>query len=274
MTGWVIYDKAGYRRNKWFAEKLTEELGKDCRLIIADHLHFGVDGGFFFYYMGERIKAPDYAVQRSIYPVLSDTLEGAGVRVFNSARVSRVCNDKRLTLLLGVSLDLACPRTTFADTAITDFNNFPSVLKSASGHGGQQVFMINSDMEYENAIENFDSRDILFQEPVDFGRDKRVYLLGGKILACVERHSDSDFRSNFSLGGSATLADVSEEEMKAVKLIYHSLTPDFVGVDFIYRNGMPLLNEVEDVVGTRMLYELTDIDAVDEYAKYIKGSII
>ena len=107
----------------------------------------------------------------------------------------------------------------------------------------------------------------------DRGRDKRVYLLGGKVLACVERHSQRDFRSNFSLGGSAEPADVSDAELRAVRLINGELKPDFVGVDFIYKDGVPLLNEVEDIVGTRMLYELTYIDAVGEYAKYIKGII-
>lgn len=274
MIGWVIYDEAGYKRNKWFANELRDRLGSDCRLIISEYLDFGVDGGFFFKYMGEKMKLPAYAVQRCIYPVLSDTLETAGVRVFNSARVCRVCNDKRATLLLASSLGINCPKTVFADRAFKPkFEDFPCVLKAAGGHGGSQVIMVNSNEEYLKSAEDFDSRDILFQQIVDPGRDKRVYLLGGKVLACVERHSHRDFRSNFSLGGSAEPADVSDAELRAVRLINGELKPDFVGVDFIYKNGVPLLNEVEDIVGTRMLYELTDIDAVGEYAKYIKGTI-
>lgn len=274
MTGWVIYDEAGYKRNKWFANELTDRLGNNCRLIISEYLDFGIDGGVFFAYMGERLEIPTYAVQRCIYPVLSDTLEAAGVRVFNSARVCRVCNDKRATLLLASSLGISCPKTVFADRAFKPgFKAFPCVLKAAGGHGGSQVLMVNSNEEYLKAAEGFDSRDILFQQMADPGRDKRVYLLGGEVLACVERHSHRDFRSNFSLGGSAELADVSDAELRAVKLIYKELKPDFVGVDFIYRNGVPLLNEVEDIVGTRMLYELTDIDAVGKYAEYINSAL-
>ena len=37
----------------------------------------------------------------------------------------------------------------------------------------------------------------------------------------------------------------------------------------IYNNGRPVVNEIEDAVGTRMLYSLTDIDPVREFVVHI-----
>ena len=42
-----------------------------------------------------------------------------------------------------------------------------------------------------------------------------------------------------------------------------------VGIDFIYDEGRPVFNEIEDVVGARMLYSLTDIDIADRYLEFI-----
>ena len=35
---------------------------------------------------------------------------------------------------------------------------------------------------------------------------------------------------------------------------------DFAGIDLIFHEGRPVLNEIEDVVGSRMLYAHTDLD--------------
>ena len=48
---------------------------------------------------------------------------------------------------------------------------------------------------------------------------------------------------------------------------------DFAGIDLIYHNGHPVLNEIEDVVGSRMLYNYTDINAGKEYIRYIKMDV-
>ena len=37
----------------------------------------------------------------------------------------------------------------------------------------------------------------------------------------------------------------------------------------VFNNGKPIINEIEDAVGTRMLYANTNIDAVKEYISWI-----
>lgn len=55
----------------------------------------------------------------------------------------------------------------------------------------------------------------VYQKPAsDLGRDLRVWLIGGKIIAAVLRKSDTDFRSNYCLGGSAQVYTLSESEKR------------------------------------------------------------
>jgi glutathione synthase/RimK-type ligase-like ATP-grasp enzyme len=94
-------------------------------------------------------------------------------------------------------------------------------------------------------------------------------MLGGEILSAAKRTSTSDFRSNFSLGGKAEIVSVPDEVKDVLRTVNTHLGCDFVGVDFIRHDGRWILNEIEDMVGTRMLYSLTDIDAAKEYVEYI-----
>jgi glutathione synthase/RimK-type ligase-like ATP-grasp enzyme len=94
-------------------------------------------------------------------------------------------------------------------------------------------------------------------------------MLGDRVLAAVKRTSKSDFRSNFSLGGNAELTVLEDSERQIVERIAKDLGSDLIGIDFIRHNGGWVLNEIEDVVGTRMLYSLTDLDAAKIYVKHV-----
>ena len=96
-----------------------------------------------------------------------------------------------------------------------------------------------------------------------------MYVLGGKILAGVLRVSTNDFRSNFSLGGSVERVPVPIEIQKTVELLCGKEPFDFVGIDFIRHQGEWVLNEIEDVVGCRMLYKTSDLDVAKLYIEYV-----
>lgn len=272
MTGWIIYDRAGYERNKWFAQRMCEATGGS--LIITEDLEFGINGGVYYRYKGRELSSPDFAVQRCIFPFLSQVLEGGGARVFNNSRVCDVCNDKRKTHLLADSLGIPSLKTAFGSKSFFNAPDFPFVLKGAEGHGGSEVFFVKNEAELKEGLDKIHSDGFLFQKPASqMGVDKRAYVLGGKIIACVERRAREGFKSNFSLGGEAALKAVTLKEEKIVSKIVSALNPDFVGVDFVYEAGEPYLNEVEDIVGARMLYALTDLDAAALYGDYIIRSL-
>ncbi|MEG1791965.1 MAG: hypothetical protein RR245_06975, partial [Clostridia bacterium] len=58
-----------------------------------------------------------------------------------------------------------------------------------------------------------------------------------------------------------------------VKKVNEILPSDFIGVDFIFDRDGVKLNEIEDIVGSRMLYEI-GIDIVKDYVAYIMACLI
>lgn len=280
MTGWVVYDKEQLDKNSWFAEELCRYCSSfaDMKTVVTEDLSFGIFGGEKgFYICGKEEKVPDFIICRTIFPLLSEFFEELGVRVFNNSTVSSICNDKRKTYHAVEKSGVSILDTIFFDGNFfdeTSFSSFtyPAVIKSASGHGGSEVFSVSNCDEAQSVAEGLKGRDFLLQSMCDTpGRDLRVYVMGGEIVESVLRIS-AGFKSNFSLGGAASPYKLSEKERDCVRRVLSSLPTfcDFVGVDFLFHRGELCFNEIEDVVGTRMLYSAYGINAAEMYARYIE----
>ncbi len=247
MECWILYDPSDLERNRFFAQRLRDSgaaLGMDTRIVTSDSL---------------PEHTPDAVVSRTRDWTLSEALESRGARVFNPSSVSRVCNDKLATYRLARCLGIP-----FLDVSVPGEDppaGPPWVVKSRHGHGGGQVFMARDRAELDSLCERLgDSAIIQSCAPV-LGRDMRAYVLDGEVLACVMRSSDTDFRANRGLGGRAELCEPPDGCLDILRGIVGELEPALAGIDFVFgENGKAFLNEVEDVVGTRMLYELTDLD--------------
>ncbi len=262
MRGILVYDKVGAKRNEWFINSLIENFNKkkvDLRLVVVDNDGFEFD---------ENI---DFAIVRTIAPRINERLENAGVRVMNNYKTSLIANDKWETYLLAKRLNIRV-MPTYRCVEEIDEKAFPYVVKSRAGHGGSEVFWAENMSELIAVKERLDKDKIPFiiQSPsTTLGKDMRVYVMGGKIIEGILRSNPNSFKSNFSLGGTATKFAVCEKQIEVVNKLCDYLKCDYVGVDFIIDNGEWILNEIEDVVGSRMLYETTDFDVAKEYANYI-----
>ncbi|MBQ7390520.1 MAG: ATP-grasp domain-containing protein [Clostridia bacterium] len=264
MRGLLIYDKAGAERNEWFINRLIKcAKAQECDLELVIHPE-ETDGALK--------KSVDFVIVRTICPHLGVKAAHLNVSAFNNYLTSYVANDKWKSYVLSEKLGIAVMDTykvSSAEEAMAALP-FPFVLKAVDGHGGSGVFLVNNAEECKQTMSLLINKEVIAQKLCDEpGVDMRVYVMGDRILAAVKRTSNTDFRSNFSLGGSAELSKPTHDMIEAINKLKGSLSFDFVGVDFIRNNGRWVLNEIEDVVGTRMLYSLTDIDAADEYVRYI-----
>lgn len=241
----------------------------------------------------------DFIINRSRLPALSKALEQRGIRVFNDSNVCEICNDKQLTYDSLKSHQIPFMDFCWLKEMRTNKNpqtenhlfysgyikkarqfGYPFVIKPAGGHGGAHVSLIENEEHLYYSLKSV-SKDygylpkLLFQRCAsDIGKDLRVYVLGGKIVAGMMRTrtdhaSDSEIRANFCLGAAASLHTLTKEETALTVQISAALPADLVGIDFVYHNGHAIFNEIEDAVGTRMLYQYTDIDIVKEYMDYI-----
>lgn len=248
MKGWIIYNREDAEKNIAFISRLSAELAKydiETRLVFSD---------------GEQKKeTPSFAINRSRDHKIAERLENKGVKVFNESALTKLSNDKEM---MHKFFEGKVPQMKLVE-------DYPFVLKSLDGHGGGEVFMVNSREEEDKAVLALGTKKYLKQEVCsDLGKDKRVYIVGGEVVATILRESD-DFRSNYSLGGRAIATELDEKEKEIVEKITKLINIDYAGIDLIYHNGEPVFNEIEDPVGARMLYENTDIDIVEIFIKYI-----
>ncbi|WIM67174.1 ATP-grasp domain-containing protein [Corynebacterium breve] len=254
---WLIYDAERKARNQWLIDHYRElgpRFGFEIDLVMAED--------------PLPVEAPCAAIVRCVAPSLREQLERRGIQSFNSAELARIANDKWLTYNYLREQGVQVMPTALASEHHFDF---PFVQKPRDGHGGTGVRLVSAPGEGSS------SSALIVQELCDTpGVDLRVYLLGGEILATMLRTSDRDFRSNFSLGGKAEHYCLSTTERAHIKTVIESaplLATGLIGVDFISHDGAWVVNEIEDVVGARMLYQHTDIDIVEKHLAFIAQAV-
>ncbi len=276
MQGFLIYEAVELERNRWFAEQCIAGATKRGHLLelkLAEQFSIGLkDEKPALWYNGQPCAAPDFAIVRSHDYWLTAQLESMGVRCFNNAHVCRICNDKALThaYLAGKGVPMADTVYITPHLSLAKAPFLPAVVKAAGGHGGKQVFWVNTQEEYQKVCADLQPGHILVQRPAKtLGKDLRVYVLGNKVLAAVLRSNEADFRSNFSLGGRVEAVELTAAQQALVQKVLQHFDLDFAGIDFIFDGERILLNEIEDVVGSRMLYQTTNLDVVELYLNHI-----
>ena len=276
MKGLLIYERHESVRNHRFIEywlDTAKAKNVDLKLVLIEEMSFGLRNNKPFLRVGGEDITADFAVVRAKKPLLSHHLEKMGIAVFNPAHVSEILNDKRRTHALFQD-DFPMMDTAFVEGDSPSPFPFPVVVKSSAGCGGREVRLCDNEDSYRQTLRDF-AYSAVVQPLCDTpGRDVRVYMLGKQILQCMLRYSDTDdFRANFGLHHCAKPIDAPDDVRRMALEAADRFDFGLVGVDFIYDHGRALFNEAEDVVGTRMLYQYTNIDIVPVYMDFILGKL-
>lgn len=268
IKGLLLYKEDDAKINKWFINHLTEvSKNKGIQLSFSD---FTQD---FFTQNTEYFKQFDFCINRTRCGSINAFLEKNNIRCYNNLKTVTVANDKWSTYLLCKELGIPVTETVKLSDSVGTELDYPFIIKSRNGHGGSEVFWVNSEQELQQLSLTNKNGYIAQRVVSDLGIDVRVYVLGKKCIAGVKRTSSVDFRSNYSLGGKVELFTPVKEQLEIIDKLQGSLAADYVGFDFILHNGKWLLNEIEDAVGARMLYSLCDYDVGEEFIKYIYEEI-
>lgn len=270
---WILYDDIDYPKNQAFAALLAQEgeaLGLESRIVLTGSLRCCLtDGQAALTLGGQALQAPWFVINRSRSPLLLHQLEAMGVAVYNSAFVAEQCDDKRRTHQLLARHGVPMMDTVFLNVGDdAPQSGYPFVIKPACSHGGDRVRLVSCAAQWEKAVNAIWPQPAIQQRPAsELGLDKRVYVLFGKPIAAVMRKAADGFLSNFSMGGSVSLSAVTAEEQSILDKVLEALPLALAGVDFLYDQGRPVLSEVEDAVGCRMLYQLSDMNIAGMYLK-------
>ncbi|GAB2534720.1 ATP-grasp domain-containing protein [Gracilibacillus alcaliphilus] len=274
MKGWLIYRCEDANNNRRFIEWLqleARELGIELELIFYHDINYGVHEGNLFVRAGQA-SLPEFVVMRAMDPLLSKQLEYLQIPVFNNAYVAEIANNKAKTHQLFASYGIKMADTMFVSQDQFNPNHYPYpfILKDTRGRSGRQVFKIDDPAQ----LQPLTADQYIVQSPVTLGKDLRVFVMGNQIIGAVLRQSAQDFKANYTLGGHISLYTLSQKEREQVEQIIKVFPADFIGIDFVFDSHQHLLlNEVEDIVGSRSLVQLTDVNIASMYLKHIVGRL-
>lgn len=276
---WLLYNDSDYAVNREFA-RMMHERGKACGLsiqpILLSELALGMErSGTPFCLRNGRPARPDAVLSRQRSSLVSAHLEAMGIPVFNNSRVCALCNDKRQTHQFLRGLPMPESRFLLPDQAGPwDGTRFPVILKPALSHGGDRVTLVQDEAQWKEAAARILPEPALEQAVVSqAGYDLRVYVLFGEILTGVLRTAKTGVVSNFKQGGEVSLHPPVQEERELALAVIRRFEEAgaplcMAGVDLLYDDGHPVVGEVEDVVGSRMLYQTSRLDIA---ALYVEG---
>lgn len=295
---YIIYYDEEANKNSGFIEMLKSECRKyDIALeyISFEKVNLMSESSF-----ENKFKKIFFVINRTREYKLSLKFEKINVKVFHSSKITELGNNKYKTYCYLKEYfernknepqgewiaHTVLVKADDLNNVLNDYIGKDYVIKSVDGHGGSQVFSLNDDStkhgsyrkNRDNAKNNIykalQGHDCVLQKRIDSdSNDIRVYIVFGKIYAAVLRHGNDGFKSNFSLGGSVEEYFPDEEQKKIIEKFIEAFGAgqlSMAGIDFILtRDGNLIFNELEEMVGSRMLYNCSKHDIVREYVEQI-----
>ncbi|MCR5440852.1 MAG: RimK family alpha-L-glutamate ligase [Lachnospiraceae bacterium] len=283
MNGWLIVNSFV----KW--DKFSEiyELLLDAGKKIGVSLEMKTSSDIFCSVQSEfgPLKLPDFAIFWDKDILLARRLEKMGLRLFNSSESIETCDDKGQTAIALQAGGIRTPLTFLSPKAYpafgcTDMNflrkaeeklGYPMVIKENRGSFGQQVHLASNAYEAERLIASFKEHPFIMQEYIEesAGRDVRVNVVGGRVVASMYRYNDNDFRSNITNGGSMKKYEASEAQAKIAIDACKAIGLDFAGVDVLFGKDGPIICEVNSNPHFKTTLECTGINMAEHIISHI-----
>lgn len=231
----------------------------------------------------------DFCVYLDKDKYTSFMLESVGLRLFNRHRAVVDCDDKMLTYFALKGAGIPVPKTFAGLLCYTPSERvagetldrverglgYPVVVKESFGSMGKGVHKAENRAELEKIAEAVKCKPHLFQEYISesAGRDLRVIVIGGRVIAGMKRTSESDFRSNAALGGNCEAFPVDGEAEKLALKIARVMGLDYCGIDLLFGKDGYVLCEVNSNAFFAAAERVTGVNVAGEYARYIYGKI-
>ena len=185
-------------------------------------------------------------------------LEMQGVYTVSSSIAINRSRDKLRSMQLLAKAGVGIPKTVFSrnstdiDSLIEKIGGTPIIVKLARGTHGNGVVLAETKKAAKSVLQAFyltneDGTNVLLQEFIEesAGTDIRVFVVGGRVIASMQRKSlDDDFRSNLHKGGEGTIVKLTDEESKMAVKAAKAMGLNIAGVDLMRSERGPLILEV------------------------------
>lgn len=157
---------------------------------------------------------------------------------------------------------------------------FPVIIKTLSGSQGSGVILSHDAQSFEdlgNLIQITNpNAEIILQEFISSskGRDLRVFVIGNRVVGCMERYAtDDSFKANFSRGGGVRAFEVTPEIEQLALSVTGELGLEISGVDLLFGKDGYMICEVNSSPGFKGMEQATGKDVAQELIDYIKSKV-
>lgn len=236
-------------------------------------------------------ELPDFVIFWDKDVCLARRLEQARVRLFNCADAVEACDNKALTSLMLSKAGVRIPKTIIAPKTFegVGYNNLvfldravdklglPLVIKESYGSFGMQVYLADTRDEAAQIIKELGHKEFIMQEFIasSRGRDLRVNVVGGKVVASILRYNEADFRSNLTIGGQMKPYTANNAQAELAVSACKALGLDFAGVDVMFgENDEPIICEVNSNTHFKTTLDCTGVNLADRIMEYIAEELM
>jgi gamma-F420-2:alpha-L-glutamate ligase len=205
-------------------------------------------------------------------------LQYLGSYVCNDSNAIYSVKDKLFMHQLLSRSKLSSPKTMLAKNSIAlevvkREIGFPLIIKNVTGSQGAGIYLCENENKFIDVMEliysNNNKANIILQEFIknSYGKDLRVFVVGGKVVGCMQRQSDNSFKANYSKGGKVSSFDLTPEiewlSTETAKLF----NLDIAGIDLLFdddefkiceANSSPGFLGLEEVIGKVIAENIID----------------
>lgn len=295
MKGWSIYkDSANslkpeaYEMNKLV--QVAEEDGVTLDVFSPERFDLLVtsddDGSILI--DGKPQPLPDFILPRmgagTTYFALAVMrhLERLGVYSVNSSESIETVKDKLYTQQILAQNSIPVPKTMLVKFPINvdlveKTFGFPVVVKTLSGSQGSGVFLSESKTSFKDLMQLMEATspkaNIILQKYLSTskGKDLRVFTLGGKAIACIERSAPKgEFKANYSAGGSVKPYTITPEIEWLATQTSRILGLNMAGIDLLFDKDHYKICEANSSPGFEGIESCCDVDISKEIFHFLR----
>ena len=232
-----------------------------------------------------KLTSYDFCVYLDKDKYMSQMLEKSGLKLFNSHDAILSCDDKMTTAILladnGVNMpktlagllcyDLGEPVKSNSLDIVESQLGYPLIVKTSYGSLGKGVFKADNRAELQEIAEKVKGVPHLYQEYISssHGKDVRVIVIGGRVVAGMLRKSQGDFRSNIELGGVGEKIQLPKAVIDLAQKVAEILKLDYCGVDVLIGDNGYYICEVNSNAFFGGIESVTGVNVAKAYAEYI-----
>jgi gamma-F420-2:alpha-L-glutamate ligase len=295
MKGWAIYkDSANSLKPEAYEMhrliETAEEEGISLEVLSPERFDLLVtsEDNKSTLIDGEARALPDFILPRmgagTTYFALAVMrhLERLGVHSVNSSESIDIVKDKLFSHQILARNNLPVPKTMLVKFPINvklveKTLGFPIVVKTLSGSQGSGVFLSENKSSFKDLMQLIETTNpkanIILQEFMSssHGKDLRVFTLGGRAIACIERRSaDGDFKANFSGGGTVQPYKITPEIEWLATQTSRTLGLNMAGIDLLFDKDHYKICEANSSPGFEGIESCVDINISKEIFHYLR----